>query len=336
MRSLVPMLKNFTRLARLSAIIAADGVSIITPISTSSANATPSSRSCSRHSSSNTFAASSSSTPEIIGYMIFRLPKTLARRMARSCVRNRSFSWRHSRMARHPRNGFISSATFTCESSLSPPRSSVRMITGSGASDSVTLRYAANCSSSSGRSLRLMNKNSVRNRPTPIAPHWRTLSTSAARSMLAERMIRWPSRVSAASSWITSRLSSIEVCRSTSWPYSKSVCSDGSMTTKPLKPSSSTDSPVCNSLIASPSPSTAGMRSERARMAVCDVRLPTSVANPSTIAGSIIAVSDGVRSWATTTHGSVRSARPVQSAWPIRSASTRCATSRMSAARSLR
>ena len=68
------------------------------------------------------------------------------------------------------------------------------------------------------------------------------------------------------------------------------------MTTNPLKPSSNTDWPVCNSLIASPSPSTAGMRSDRARMAVCDVRLPTSVMNPSTFVGSNIAVSEGVKS----------------------------------------
>jgi len=108
------------------------------------------------------------------------------------------------------------------------------------------------------------------------------------------------------------------------------------MTTKPLKPSSSTDWPVFNSLIASPSPSTAGMRSDRARMAVCDVRVPTSVTNPNTIAGSIVAVSEGVRSWAATMHGSVKSAKTLQSGWPIRLDRTRCVTSRMSAARSLR
>ena len=108
------------------------------------------------------------------------------------------------------------------------------------------------------------------------------------------------------------------------------------MTTKPLKPSISTDWPLFSSPIVPPSPSTAGMRSDRARMAVCDVRLPTSVTNPSTFAESIIAVSEGVRSWATTIHGSARSASPAQVGRPMRLASTRCVKSRRSAARSLR
>ena len=40
-------------------------------------------------------------------------------------------------------------------------------------------------------------------------------------------------------------------------------------------------------------PTTAGMRSDRAMMAVCDVLLPMSVANPSTLVRSICAVFDG-------------------------------------------
>ena len=181
-----------------------------------------------------------------------------------------------------------------------------------------------------------MKRNSVRNSPTPVAPLLRTASTSPARSMFAERMMVWSSRVFAGSVRISSRLSSIEDCRSTNWPYSKSVCSEGEMMTKPLNPSSNTVWPGFNSSIASPSPSTAGICSDRARMAVWEVRLPTSVTKPSTLAGSSCAVSDGVRSLATTMQGSVRSLTPARCGWPTRLPRTRWVTSRMSAARSLR
>ena len=47
-------------------------------------------------------------------------------------------------------------------------------------------------------------------------------------------------------------------------------------------------------------PTTAGMPRERARIAVCDVRPPTSVTKPTTLERSICTVSAGDRSWATT------------------------------------
>jgi len=86
-------------------------------------------------------ARRNSSSPEIIGNMIFTLPMALARRMARNWVLKMSMFSRQKRMARQPRKGFISSLISTVPgASLSPPRSNVRMISGSGRTRSATFR----------------------------------------------------------------------------------------------------------------------------------------------------------------------------------------------------
>ena len=71
-------------------------------------------------------------------------------------------------------------------------------------------------------------------------------------------------------------------------------------------------------------------------MAVWEVLLPTSVANPSTLRLSSCAVLDGVRSWLMMMHGSLRWRRSASSSRPSRLFSTRVVTSRMSVARSRR
>ncbi len=53
--------------------------------------------------------------------------------------------------------------------------------------------------------------------------------------------------------------------------------------------------PVSSRVLMSCSPTMAGMLSERAMIAVCDVRLPASVAKPRTNSRLSIAVSEGVR-----------------------------------------
>ena len=81
-------------------------------------------------------------------------------------------------------------------------------------------------------------------------------------------------------------------------------------------------------------PTTAGMRRDRAMMAVCEVLLPTSVAKPSTLRLSSCAVFEGVRSWLIMMQGSFKCRRSKPSSTPSMLFNTLAATSRMSAARS--
>ena len=57
-------------------------------------------RSSALHSSSTRWRRRNSSSPEIIGNMIFTLPTALARRMARNCALKMSSFSRQNRMAR--------------------------------------------------------------------------------------------------------------------------------------------------------------------------------------------------------------------------------------------
>ena len=138
MRSLVPMLKNSARLPSVLAVSTADGISTMMPTSRFSSKGMPSARSSSMHSASRALASVSSSTPEIIGYISFTLPAALARRRARSCTRKISLRARQKRIARQPRKGLASSVSPMARPILSAPISSVRKITGSGASACAT------------------------------------------------------------------------------------------------------------------------------------------------------------------------------------------------------
>ena len=94
------MLKKSTTSISWSAITAAEGISTMIPTGTASSKAIPSCSSdcfvCCRI----LFAACTSSSEAIIGYMMRALPKAEARRIARSWVMNRSGCCRQIRIAR--------------------------------------------------------------------------------------------------------------------------------------------------------------------------------------------------------------------------------------------
>jgi len=70
--------------------------------------------------------------------------------------------------------------------------------------------------------------------------------------------------------------------------------------TTPCAPSTITQSPRPAQVVMRETPTTAGISSARATMAVCEVRAPTSVAKaPTLLPWSRTAVSAGERSWAT-------------------------------------
>ena len=119
-------------------------------------------------SSISAFASRISSMQVTIGIMILIWPNALARSNARNCGRyTSSLRSRQKRIARYPKNGFSSFCKPMYGISLSPPISRVRMITGLPFIAMATFLYASNCSSSVGIAVRSINKNSVRNRPTP-------------------------------------------------------------------------------------------------------------------------------------------------------------------------
>ena len=106
--------------------------------------------------------------------------------------------------------------------------------------------------------------------------------------------------------------------------------SSGSTWSVPASPSSSSAVPSAMASSASPSPTTAGSPSARARIAACAVAEPWAVAIPRTSAGSRPAASAGVSSPARTMPGSVG---PAASS-PVTAATTRRPTSSTSVARS--
>ena len=120
------------------------------------------------------------------------------------------------RIARKPRNGFAS-GPMRCGSpgsGLSPPTSSVRIVTPAGASPATISRYAAYCWSSLGTRVELRKRYSVRYSPTPSAWYCWTSGTSSGFSMLARRTTDTPSCVSAGSSLTAiSRVSKLVLAR---------------------------------------------------------------------------------------------------------------------------
>ena len=122
-------------------------------------------------------------------------PYALARRSARSCARYKSFCFKQTRIARYPRNGLSSFSRFKYGISLSPPTSNVRIITGFPCMVSATCLYAWNCSSSEGVLVRSINKNSVRNNPTPSPSRSNTMSLSCGFPMLQTNSTCFPSAV---------------------------------------------------------------------------------------------------------------------------------------------
>ncbi len=129
-RSFVPILKKSTCPAKLSAIMAAEGISTIMPVFMQESKASPLRLSSALQLSSTPFASLSSPRLLIIGNIICILPKAEARRIALSCGLNMPVSLRQSLMARRPRKGFDSFGRLRYGRLLSPPMSRVRMVSG--------------------------------------------------------------------------------------------------------------------------------------------------------------------------------------------------------------
>ncbi len=221
-------------------------------------------------------------------------------------------------MARRPSAG-LRCASSRCESSsgLSAPTSMVRMVTGSPCMPSTARRYAAYCSSSSGRRpRRFMNRNSLRNSPTPTAPASTAPGASSGSSMLASSSTFWPSSVTAGVCFSRARRPrSSSACRCLK-PYSARMMGDGSTIITPSSPSMITQSSWRTSWLALRAPTTAGMSMLRATMAVCEVRPPTSVTKPANTLCLNSSMSAGDRSCATSTSGtSMLSSASSRSCW---------------------
>ncbi len=128
MRSLVPIEKKSTCLASSSAMRAAEGTSIIMPISMLGSNGVFDLLSSSMHSLRMSLARRSSLSPDMSGNMTPSFPCALAFRMARSCSLNIPCLASETRIPRQPRNGLGSGSGRGSAGSLSPPASRVRMM----------------------------------------------------------------------------------------------------------------------------------------------------------------------------------------------------------------
>ncbi len=86
--------------------------------------------------------------------------------------------------------------------------------------------------------------------------------------------------------------------------YSSSTSSSGFTITSPMEPSTTIISPFCTCSNTPARATTAGISRALAKIALWDVRPPSSVTIPVTLAGSIPAVIEGVRSFARITEPS--------------------------------
>jgi len=308
-KSLVPIEKKSASSARISAITAADGISIITPVWIFSSKGFPSFFNSALASSTIIFADWSSGTVAIIGNIILTFPNSLALKIARSCVLKISVLSRHILIARHPINGFISLGILKEEANLSPPRSSVRITTGLSLQTLATCAYASYCSSSLGRSFRFIKKNSVLYKPIPSAPWFTACFASSGISIFAKRETLCPSTVTAGLSFVVSRrafLSNAICCLC----WYLSICFfDGLIIITPSEPSTISRSPSWIVSVTWFAPVTAGTSNARAIIAVWEVGPPISVIIPVTRSLCMTAVSEGERSRATIITSSLMSAR---------------------------
>ena len=162
-------------------------------------------------------------------------------------------------------------------------------------------RRPSACSSSSGIVSRPMKRNSVRNRPTPSAPASRAPAASSGRPMfaatsMAHAVRRWPP----ASPRAHARPAPTRPARARRRRRRFSSGAGGSTKHEARAPVDRERArPRRCRRSRSPSPTTAGMPSDRARTAACEVGPPCAVAMPTATAGSSPAVSAGVRSRAT-------------------------------------
>ncbi len=159
-----------------------------------------------------------------------------------------------------------------------------------------------------------MNRNSVRNSPMPVAPTSFANAQSSGNSMFACSSIGWSSSVRVC---IRARRFSFSCASSRSRlrsRYSSRTIGLGSTIRMPVSPSMITHSSCRSSRDAWPRPTTAGMSRLFARIAVCAVWLPRSVAKPAKTCFLNCSMSAGAMSCAMTTIGSKSSLPPF---WPL-------------------
>ena len=154
----------------------------------------------------------------------------------------------------------------------------------------------ASCSSSLGAELASIKTNSVRSSPTPSVPTLRAASASSKPPMLATTSMCRPSWVWANSKAWRRSSSCLAFWRAMRiWIASISV-EEALRRSLPRVPSKITGAPSGRSRVRASMPAMAGIPMERAKMATWEVDPPATVQNPLTRLGSMVAISEGVRS----------------------------------------
>ena len=103
---------------------------------------------------------------------------------------------RQNLIARYPKKGLVSFVSPMYGISLSPPISSVLIVSGIPFVSTAAFLYSSNCSSSVGSAFLLRKRNSVLKSPTPSAPALTALAASSAPPILAASITFFPSAVS--------------------------------------------------------------------------------------------------------------------------------------------
>ena len=210
-----------------------------------------------------------------IGSRILTLPDPVAaaRRIARSCVTKSFGCAKQKRRPLRPSEGFSSSSgpvvsfsRASCDMTLSPPRSAVRITTGWPFIERMTRQYALYCSSSQGRSSRFMKRNSVRKSPTPSAPARWTSLTSSGSAMLAKSLIVCPSSVTASNCLSFLRRFFSAVRSFMRWRAFLRFSAEGLRSMSSSSALSRTGTSVSRISQAPLTPTRVGISSERARM----------------------------------------------------------------------
>ena len=136
------------------------------------------------HSATSFLPSRSSSIVVMSGNIILMSPNALARKMALICDLKSSRFLRQYLIARNPMNGFSSFSSPRYGMSLSPPISSVLIISDLPFKIRAAFLYASYCSSSVGIEVLSMNRNSVLKSPTPSPSASTALTASSGFPML--------------------------------------------------------------------------------------------------------------------------------------------------------
>ncbi|MNM43613.1 hypothetical protein D3C81_544940 [compost metagenome] len=185
-----------------------------------------------------------------------------------------------------------------------------------------------------------MNRNSERNRPTPLAPDSRANGQSSGNSIFASRVMGVPHLVTAGvffslPSFLRARCMAVWRSR-----YCSSTRALGLAMTTPASPSMISQSSWSISIEACDMPTAAGISRLRATMAVCEFCPPTSVMKPMKERSRNCSMSAGEMSCATTIICAINSSSAAalgsSCSVPSKTFNTRSATCWMSALRSRR